>query len=70
LGTFGALVLVRWFGAALAEPIDLVLVFVRDNVRWLTIASVAIVIVSALVRRRRARKLGGPVERGVDASEV
>lgn len=70
LGTFGGLVLVRLFGAALADPIEVVIGFVADNVLVLTIASIVIVIVSTIVRRRRQRKLGGPVERDADPNEV
>jgi membrane protein DedA with SNARE-associated domain len=70
IGTSVALVLVRWFGAALADPIEVVLAFVRENVRWLTVATIAIVLLSSLARRRRAKKEGGPVDREVDPSEV
>lgn len=70
LGTLSALVLVRWFGAALADPIEVVLAFVKDNVRWLTLATIVLVLLSSLARRRRSKKVGGSVERDVDPSEV
>ena len=70
LGTFGGLVLVRLFGAALADPIEIVISFVTDNVLVLTVASIVLVIVSTFIKRRRQRKLGGPVERDADPTEV
>lgn len=66
LGTFTALVLVRLFGAALADPIEIVKDFVQANVLVLTLGSIAAVAVSSVVRRRRARRLGPRVERDVE----
>ena len=62
-GTLTGITLARLFGAALAEPIDAVKDFVEANVVVLTLASLALVVLSSVVRRRRARRLGPRVER-------
>jgi membrane protein DedA with SNARE-associated domain len=66
LGTLTGLLLVRAFGAALADPIEAVRQFVQANVIALTLASVLVVMVSSYLRRRRARRLGATSARARD----
>lgn len=60
LGTFTGVLLVRAFGAALAEQIEVVRQFVQANVLVLTLLSVLVVLVTSWVKRRRARRLPAP----------
>jgi membrane protein DedA with SNARE-associated domain len=56
-GTLMTVLLTRLFGEALARPIAIAREFVEQNVGALTLASVALVIVSMIVQRRRMRRL-------------
>jgi membrane protein DedA with SNARE-associated domain len=66
LGTLTGLLVVRAFGAALADQIEAVRQFVQANVIALTLASVLAVMVSSYLRRRRARRLGASSARERD----
>jgi len=61
-GTFMAVMVVRYFGAVLETWINAVRAFVDANVAELTIASVTIVVISMLLRRRRVRRLAAEAE--------
>jgi membrane protein DedA with SNARE-associated domain len=70
LGTLTGLLLVRLFGAALAEQIEVVRQFVQANVVALTLFSVVAVLVSSWVRRRRARRIAAANARDSESIEV
>jgi membrane protein DedA with SNARE-associated domain len=56
-GTLTSVLLARWFGEALGPLIQVVRQFVEEHVVALTVLSVAAVVTSVIVRRRRMRKL-------------
>lgn len=56
-GTLTSVLIARWFGEALGPPIQVVRQFVEDHVVALTALSIAAVVTSLVVRRRRMRKL-------------
>ncbi|HEY6561778.1 MAG TPA: hypothetical protein VI072_31125 [Polyangiaceae bacterium] len=56
-GTLTSVLLARWFGEALGPLIQVVRQFVEEHVVALTVLSVAAVVTSVIVRRRRVRKL-------------
>lgn len=58
-GTTTALTLIRVFGHAFADPIELLRDFVQANLLVLTVLSVILVATSTIVRRRRARHRRG-----------
>lgn len=60
LGTLAAVTLVHLFGKVMAEPIEVVRVFVEANLWLLTAISVCLVVISTLLRRRRGTKPRDP----------
>jgi membrane protein DedA with SNARE-associated domain len=55
-GTLTGVVLIRWFGARMAGPIDAVRTFVQANVALLTLISIVLVVTSLIARALRARR--------------
>lgn len=62
-GTVCAVIILRLFARALEGPIDAVLRFNDRNVKWLTLASIALVLVAFLLQRARG---GGEFEAVLD----
>jgi membrane protein DedA with SNARE-associated domain len=56
-GTLMAVMVLRYFGAVLETWINAARAFVEANVAELTLASIAIVVVSTVLRRRKLRRL-------------
>lgn len=63
LGTITAVIVLRLFARALKGPIDAVLRFNDRNVKWLTVASIALVLVALGLQRLRG---GGELEAVLD----
>jgi membrane protein DedA with SNARE-associated domain len=62
-GTATMVLLLRLFGDVFAQPIAVVRAFIEANVALLTVLSVMLVIVSALIRRRRMRRIARETQR-------
>ncbi|HMJ14620.1 MAG TPA: hypothetical protein VK524_24585 [Polyangiaceae bacterium] len=58
-GTLTSVLVTRAFGELLERPIEAIRQFVENNVGWLTALSVAIVLISVVLRRRRMRRVAG-----------
>jgi membrane protein DedA with SNARE-associated domain len=62
-GTFVTVMIARYFSQALADAIGTIREFVEANVAALTLISIAVVVVSTVLRRRRARRMAGAADR-------
>ena len=62
-GTLVAVMIARYFSEALADAIGVIREFIEANVAALTLASIAVVVVSTLLRRRRIRRMAVEAER-------
>jgi membrane protein DedA with SNARE-associated domain len=62
-GTFVAVMITRYFSEALAETIAAIRAFIEANVAALTVISVAIVVFSTWLRRRRMRRVASEADR-------
>jgi membrane protein DedA with SNARE-associated domain len=62
-GTLVAVMIARYFSEALAGAITAVREFVEANVAALTLISIAVVVLSTVLRRRRARRMANEPER-------
>jgi membrane protein DedA with SNARE-associated domain len=62
-GTLAAVMIARYFSEALAGLITVIREFIEANVAALTLISIAVVVVSTLFRRRRARRMADEADR-------